>query len=284
MNTCIVCGGHEFIPVFSGTLKKCAQCGFATANVDFSPELLQKIYSVNYFLGEEYLDYLHDKKTIQLNFHKRINTIKKVVSGKLPLTNCLEIGCAYGFFGEILKNNWNTEYLGMDVVPEAVQFGKTQLNLNLKTGDYLQEAAPLKPYSDVFMWDVIEHLQYPEKFLQKAFKELAHDGRIYITTGDFSSLLARIQGKNWRMIHPPSHLHYFTKSSLIRLLKSNGFSIMKVNYLPVYRSVRQIFYSLFLLNKPEGKLNRLIEKIPAGLNVSLNTFDIVFIIAEKKAD
>lgn len=282
MNVCIVCGSREFVPVFSGTLKKCVHCGFATANMEISRELLEKTYSVNYFLGEEYLDYLQDKKTIQLNFLKRIKTINKAISGKLPLSNSLEIGCAYGFFGEILKKTWDTEYLGMDVVPEAVQYGRNELKLNMKTGDYLEESAPVNPYTDVFMWDVIEHLQYPDKFLQKAFQELAPGGRIYITTGDFSALLARIQGKNWRMIHPPSHLHYFTKKSLIRLLETRGFSIMKVKYLPVYRSVRQILYSLFLLNKSGGLLNRLIENIPAGMNISLNTFDIVFIMAEKR--
>jgi 2-polyprenyl-3-methyl-5-hydroxy-6-metoxy-1,4-benzoquinol methylase len=282
MNICIVCGSREFVPVFSETLKKCVHCGFTTANMEFSRELLEKTYSVNYFLGEEYLDYLQDKKAIQLNFLKRIGTIKKTISGKLPLANCLEIGCAYGFFGEILKENWNTEYLGLDVVPEAVQYGKSKLKLNMKTGDYLAEPAPVNPYTDVFMWDVIEHLQYPDKFLQKACEELAAGGRIYITTGDFSALLARIQGKSWRMIHPPSHLHYFTKKSLIRLLEAKGFSVMKVKYLPVYRSVRQIIYSLFLLNKSGGLLNRLIEKIPAGLNISLNTFDIVYIMAEKR--
>jgi 2-polyprenyl-3-methyl-5-hydroxy-6-metoxy-1,4-benzoquinol methylase len=281
MKVCIVCGSTDFVPLFSGTLKKCIHCGFATANMEFSHEILEKTYSVNYFLGEEYLDYLHDKKTIQLNFHKRVQNIKKEISFRLPIASCLEIGCAYGFFGEIVKQTWDTEYLGIDVVTEAVEYGRNQLKLNLKAGDYLEEKGPLKPYTDVFMWDVIEHLQYPEKFLHKASLEMAPGGRIYLTTGDFSAFLPRVQGKNWRMIHPPSHLHYFTKRSLIRLLEANGFSILKVKYLPVYRSVRQILYSLFLLNKPGGILNRLIEKIPAGLNVSMNTFDIVLIMAQK---
>ena len=80
MNICLVCGSGEFIPIFSGTLRKCVHCGFATANMEFSRELLEKTYSVSYFLGEEYLDYLHDKKTIQLNFRKRIKTIKKAIN------------------------------------------------------------------------------------------------------------------------------------------------------------------------------------------------------------
>jgi SAM-dependent methyltransferase len=282
MKECIVCGNTEWTPIYSATLIKCLHCGYARANMEVSRELLEKTYSINYFLGEEYLDYLQDKEILQLNFEKRLTAIEKITRGKLPVSNCLEIGCAYGFFGETLTKKFNASYFGLDVVPEAIEYGKDILRLNVKKGDYEEEPMPHKAYSDVFMWDVIEHLQYPERFVHKAFRELAPGGRIYITTGDFGSFLARLQGEKWRMIHPPSHLHYFTKNSLTRLLENNGFSILKVKYLPVYRSIRQIFYSLFLLNKSGSKKNGLVEKIPASMNVSLNTFDIVFIIAEKR--
>jgi len=281
MNKCIICGNPEFIPVYSNTLKKCLHCGFMTANMEISEEILKATYSVNYFRGEEYLDYLKDKEILQLNFEKRIRHIKKSVTGRLPVTSVLEIGCAYGFFGEVLKRHWKADYSGIDVVPEAVAYGKDILKLDLATGDYLRRPAPGKEFSDVFLWDVIEHLPFPDKFLQKACQEMAPGGRIYITTGDISALLPRIRGKNWRMIHPPSHIHYFTKSNLCRLLESKGFSIVCSNYLPVYRSIRQAFYSLFLLNKKGSRLEKLLNRIPEKWSFPLNTFDIVFIIAEK---
>jgi SAM-dependent methyltransferase len=282
MANCIVCGNSKFIPIYSDTLKRCTQCGFATANRAISVEKLKAIYSVKYFLGEEYLNYLQDKEILQLNFEKRIRDIKKAVAGKLAVTNCLEIGCAYGFFGEILTKHWKSAYAGIDVVPEAVEYGKTNLKLDLMTGNYLETPAPEKPYSDIFMWDVIEHLQFPEKFLRKAFQEMAVGGRIYITTGDFSAWLSKLQGRRWRMIHPPSHIHYFSKVNLTRLLTACGFTPVTTKYNPVYRSIRQVFYSIFLLNKKGGMLEKLLKSIPSRWSFALNTFDIVFVIAEKR--
>jgi 2-polyprenyl-3-methyl-5-hydroxy-6-metoxy-1,4-benzoquinol methylase len=281
MKECLICGNHQFTPVYSQTLLKCIQCGFVTANLEINEDILNKIYTSNYFLGEEYLNYIQDKEIIQLNFEKRIQAIKKVIKNRLPVTNCLEIGCAYGYFGELLRKHWPVPYKGIDVAVEAVQYGKESLKLDLVSGDYLSMQAQEKPYSDVFMWDVIEHLQLPHKFIRKISNEVLPGGRIYVTTGDFSSLLSHLQGKRWRLIHPPSHLHYFSKSNLTELLQANGFRIIKTEYLPVYRSIRQIFYSLFMLNKSKNIEDRLIRLIPEKWNIPVNTFDIVFIMAEK---
>jgi SAM-dependent methyltransferase len=282
MKECLVCGNKKMMPIYAETLLKCTQCKFVTANLDIDEDALKMIYNHNYFTGEEYLNYLQDKEIIQLNFEKRIQFIEKNLSDKLPLRNCLEIGCAFGFFGELLKKNRTIEYKGIDIVPEAIQYGNRVLNLDLRLGDYLEFPAPEKPYTDVFMWDVIEHLPYPEKFIQKISGELAPGGRIYITTGDFSSFFSRLQGMHWRLIHPPSHLHYFSKRNLIQLLGGNGFNIINTTYQPVYRSLRQIFFSLFILGKRKTAFpEKVINRIPEHWNIRINAFDIVFIIAEK---
>lgn len=281
MNSCILCGNTDFLQLYDGTLKKCSKCGFVTANIEISSEILKETYSINYFKGEEYLDYLKDKEIIQHNFEKRIQIIKKISDKGIPVTRCLEIGCAYGFFGEVLLRNFNTSYSGIDVVPEAIDYASNQLNLDVVAGDYLQQPEPAESYSDVFMWDVIEHLENPDLFLKKANSGLIKGGRIYITTGDISSLLARMQGRKWRMIHPPSHIHYFSKKHLVELLKKCGFSTVHVSYPPVYRSVRQIYYSLFLLNKSPEMSGKLFNLIPSHWNIPFNTFDIVLIAAVK---
>ncbi|HLO58374.1 MAG TPA: class I SAM-dependent methyltransferase [Bacteroidales bacterium] len=281
MDTCILCGGNSFQSMYDSTLKKCTHCGFVTANMEISAEILKDTYSINYFKGEEYMDYEKDKEILQQNFEKRIKLVKQISGAGIPVTDCFEIGCAYGFFGEVLLKHIKTNYKGIDVVPEATGYAKEVLKLDVMSGDYLQQPAPAVLYSDIFMWDVIEHLEYPGKFLKKSAAELRKGGRIYITTGDISSTLARLKGRNWRMIHPPSHIHYFSKKHLIRLLDQNGFSTVHVSYPPIYRSLRQIFYSLFLLKK-SGKISvKLFNLIPSNLNIPFNTFDIILIAAVK---
>lgn len=281
MENCVICEGQKFSFFYQDSLKKCNQCGHVVANHNFSEEEFHKLYKEEYFKGEEYLDYVGDKKIIQKNFSARFQKILKFTDVK-QITNCLEIGCAYGFFAEILIKQAETEYVGLDVSEEAIAYG-TVSSLNLKREDYLNYQSPDKKYTDVFMWDVIEHLKNPDRFIQKIYSEMDNRGRIYITTGDISAILPRIQGKNWRLIHPPTHVHYFSKETLIKLLDRHGFKIVNLSYPAIYRSITQIFYSLFLLNKKGNLLMRtLYQKLPVNAFLKLNTFDIMMVIAERK--
>ncbi len=287
IGSCLVCGANSFTELYDNLLKKCSCCDFITYNNYYNNSILvNKIYTKDYFCGEEYSDYESDKVAIQQNFKKRLKKIYSLlINNPLPeFNNILEIGCAYGFFGELIKNNYtNTEYLGIDVVKEVINYASNEIQINAKKIDYLDLGKPVKPYTDIFLWDVIEHLQYPDKILAKAYDELENNGRIYISTGDISAMIPKLQGKNWRIIHPPSHLHYFSKKTLTQLLNKIGFVIVKINYPSVSRSFKQTFYSLFLLNKkrPNKIAKAIYNKIPNNLYFSINTFDIMNIIAKK---
>jgi SAM-dependent methyltransferase len=282
MEKCAVCGGSKLSEKFDGTLLECTDCSHVVANMQVDAETLKKIYSVNYFMGEEYADYLADKPMLQQNFRNRLKTALKL-NPKPEFRQVLEIGCAYGFFAELLNREYQPgHYVGVDVVAEAITYGRYKLHQHVLLQDYLSMPAPDVPYSDVFLWDVIEHLPNPEKFMEKVAAETAPGARIYITTGDIGSRLAKIQGSGWRMIHPPSHLHYFTARSLTLLAEKFGFRMELLSYPPVSRSLRVIFYSLFMLNKPwAGALRRLYNLIPEKASVSVNTYDIMFFIGRK---
>lgn len=279
---CLVCGHHAFLAIHRGTLLRCRHCGFTTANLDIGAQALEQVYTEKYFKGEEYEDYLRDKNVLQMNFRDRLQRISRVIGTK-DMVNVLEIGCAYGFFAETLHQFLpSVSYTGYDVVPEAVAHARNVLHRNAICADYL-EAAPDGAFSDVFLWDVIEHLPQPEAFIAKIASETRPGGRMYITTGDIGRLLPRLQGPRWRLIHPPSHLHYFTRSSLGRLLEKNGYEVVHVSYPPVRRSIKLIFYSLFMLRKrPSRSISNIYGRIPERWNIPLNTFDIMFVIARKR--
>lgn len=281
MSKCIVCNNENFEPIYNKALLRCNDCGFITANLKIDKSELQKIYSEKYFKGEEYLDYLADKPAIQKNFLKRLSKIKSENKGH-HINNALEIGCAYGFFAEAFRKTFpNAEYLGIDIVDKAIEYGCQQLKQNLFLADYLGFAMK-KQYSDVFMWDVIEHLPEPQKFIEKISSELEVGGRLYITTGDISALLPKIQKNKWRMIHPPTHLHYFSKQTITMLLQKYGFEILTISYPQMYRSIKQTFFSLFLLNKRQGILKKEIYNlIPEKIFFPINTFDIMFVTSKK---
>lgn len=280
---CLVCDNKNFEAIYNSTLLKCKSCSFVTANLNISEESLKAIYTENYFKGEEYSDYVTDKDVLQKNFNDRLKFIFSKFD-KSKMTNALEIGAAYGFFAQVFTDKIkNADFIGLDIAEEAIRYGRETLKQNLKAVDYLSYPAPAKKYTDTFMWDVIEHLPDPEKVIKKVSEETEKGGRIYITTGDIDTFVPKMKKENWRMIHPPSHLHYFSKKTISLLLEKNGFEVKYVKYPSVSRSVKLVFYSLFILKKKESKFFKgIYNMIPDKWYFPFNSFDIMFVIAQKK--
>jgi 2-polyprenyl-3-methyl-5-hydroxy-6-metoxy-1,4-benzoquinol methylase len=280
MSSCPICNHLELIKIYNNTLIQCKNCSHVWADLSLDEEELRKIYAENYFKGEEYDDYLSDKIILQTNFTKRLKSLYKFIDAP-TFESVLELGCAYGFFGELILKNGN-KYVGYDISEDSIKYANENFGKYFNSKNYLIDDIQKESFSDVFMWDVIEHLVNPEEFIKKASFETKRNGRIYITTGDISAWLPKKQKAKWRMIHPPTHVHYFTKNSITRLLNKHGYEIERISYPPVSRSIRVIFYSLFILNKKPFKLFQWIYKlIPEKASIKLNTFDIMFVIARK---
>jgi 2-polyprenyl-3-methyl-5-hydroxy-6-metoxy-1,4-benzoquinol methylase len=283
MNSCPVCLDRNTTKIYNETLFACQNCTHTWADLSLDESQLRALYAENYFKGEEYADYLADKMVLQSNFKKRLNALQKL-STPPTYKNVLEIGCAYGFFGDLLlKTHATSDYKGFDISEVAIDYANEHFGNHFSSENYLTSKKPNKNYTDIFMWDVIEHLPNPVEFIEKIASETASGGRIYITTGDISAWLPRRQKDKWRMIHPPTHVHYFTKKSIAKLLRQYDFEIEKLSYPPVNRSIRVIFYSLFMLNKKFGKFtNSIYNSIPEKASLRLNTRDIMFVVAKKK--
>lgn len=279
---CMVCHGRKNKNIYSGILKKCLDCGFITANLDVNEVEFDNLYSKGYFKDGEYHDYVKDKLIIQKNFIRRVRYLLKKIEQK-NIKTVLEIGCAYGFFGEVLRSFIpEAKYLGLDISDQAIKYASDILKLNAVSTDYLNFKNRWE-YTDVFMWDVIEHLPRPDLILEKVHSDIIPGGRLFITTGDIGTLIPRIRKEKWRMIHPPSHLHYFSRKTLCRLLDNKGFKVSNISYPAIYRGIKQIIYSIFILGKNPGKLiQNIYNQIPNRLNIPINTLDIIFVIATRE--
>lgn len=275
--TCLVCA-HEGFEPFLDVLLRCSQCGFVTARLDEAVDT-RRIYDGGYFTGEEYLDYPGDEALLRKNFRRRLGEILARRSGG----RLLEIGAAYGYFLDLARPYF--EVIGFEVNREAVRHAREVLALDVRADDFLQvDQGAIGGLVDVtVMWDVIEHLERPDRFLAH-IAELSWPGALlFLTTGDIGSRLARWRGPKWRLIHPPSHLHYFDRSTITRLLANHGFEVLDIRSVGVTRSLRQILYSALVLGlkapRAYGMAKRL---IPASWGVTVNTFDIMRVIARQK--
>jgi 2-polyprenyl-3-methyl-5-hydroxy-6-metoxy-1,4-benzoquinol methylase len=149
-----------------------------------------------------------------------------------PGARVLEVGCAYGYFLELLRGRY-PDSVGVDVSEVAVTAARDR-GLDARAGDLL-EVDVQGSFGAVCLWDTIEHLAAPDAVLRRATELLAPGGHVFLTTGDFGSLLARMQGLRWRQIHPPTHLFYFTRRSLARLCQRVGLKVLAFETVTVHR-------------------------------------------------
>lgn len=275
---CIICNSILKPSNISGLLK-CMDCGFVTANNDLSNDELYNIYGPDYFHGQEYRNYTDEAESLKLNFRHRIKTLKDI-HVDLSSFDIFEIGCAYGFFlQEIEKEVFSA--CGIDVCDNVISVAVNDNKVNAICGDYLTYDIEYKK-DLICMWDVIEHLRDPHLFVAKARLDLKPGGLLAITTGDIGSLNAKLRGKNWRMIHPPSHLHYFNQKTIIKLLRDNGFEILHLSHPGNSRKIGSIFYALTMLYANQPKIYNFIKNFwILQKSISINLFDIMYIIARK---
>ena len=278
VSACIACGSTHAVPHLRGLLR-CPSCTHVWADMRLSEDELRKIYSRDYFHGTEYANYELEKKALERNFARRLRTIKAL----FPQGGTLwEIGCAYGFFLKLASDFFSVA--GCDISEHAAEYARTQLGLSVTATDYLELPVSGNGYNVVCLWDTIEHLQQPDLYITKAFQDLQAGGLICVSTGDVGSLLARIRGEKWRLIHPPSHLHYFTQQSIRTLLTKTGFTDINITYDPFYRHAGTVLRKL-----TEGSGSSLMKKLSAKFQdrsifnfyFPLNTFDLMTVYGRK---
>ncbi len=280
--SCPVCGCEGVDILYREySIYRCPRCTHAYYFSDGLSQEASGVYDVSYFKGEEYFDYTAEKPALSKNFKARLDKVLKYLgSGRL-----LEVGSAYGFFLELASAHFEVE--GVEPVEEGVRHAREYLGLDVFCGDYTSRGLKPENYDVVCMWDVLEHLVSPRDVLEKISKEMRPGGILALTTGDISSLVAKARKANWRIIHPPSHVHYFSAGSLRRLLEDAGFELREIAYPGSYRSLGAVVYNVFV-NDLRSKDRRgpgfiyAVARALAGVAVYMNTYDIMLVIASKR--
>lgn len=229
---CIACGADAWAPRPRG-LVRCEACGFVRAAEIPPPDALAALYRSAYFEGEEYTDYLGDAPSHFDNFRRRFARLT-AIAGRLE--SLYEIGCAYGLWLSVAAAN-GVRVGGIDISVDAVRHATSVLGVPATAGDFADAAIAPGAYAAYCMWDTIEHLAHPEAYVAKVASLLPPGGWLFLTTGDIGAPLAVRQGERWRMIHPPTHLQYFSRDSIARFLARHGLRVEHVESTAMCRSV-----------------------------------------------
>jgi SAM-dependent methyltransferase len=235
------------------------------------------VYGTGYFHGEEYADYLQDRPAFEKQFRARLQDVKRHRNDG----DLVEIGSAYGFFLAVAQESFRVR--GFDVAEEPVAYAREWLGVEALCQDALDVSLEPESADVVVMWDTIEHLPRPDLVVDKVVRALRPAGLLFLTTGDIGSVLARLRRQRWRLVHPPTHIHYFSRETVARLLEERGLQPVEMRYVGVRRTLRQVMHSLLVLGKERrSRLYRLLSALRvADLSFVLNTYDILLVVGQK---
>jgi 2-polyprenyl-3-methyl-5-hydroxy-6-metoxy-1,4-benzoquinol methylase len=194
----------------------CAQCKYMHVYPMYSEEEL-----------EEYYENVFSESTPSHLFFEKVYNVKRwIKKGTI-----LDIGCWEGTQLEhFMKEGWECTGLELNKNAASISRSKGIQVYQIPTREFFKKFSRKK-------WDVInvayllEHIANPDVFLHEIRKNVRENG-ILITEvpNEFNPFqLAYLQKKQTKpyWIALPDHLNYFNKASLQKLVKRNGWKILR---------------------------------------------------------
>lgn len=268
MSLCLICqmelvkfgraAGHEIF--------KCPNCGFGQTDKLVSQK-------DSYHRDD---DYIKEESLFRNIFLKRI----KIISSFKKTGKALEIGCSTGLMLSLLKNRgWNVS--GVEISPKAAQVAGSR-GLNVKSLSF--EDINLDEKFDLVIFNhTLEHLENPQKNIEKAISLLNKKGILYIDVPNFGGLSAGLAKTNWSLLLPDEHLWHFTMHSMEILLKNNGLRIIFTDKSSgiwnMEEPLLEIFRSLVHLKK--RFFEEVITAVPSWIVSKLGLGSDLMVIAQK---
>jgi hypothetical protein len=279
-DNCLVCDAPRSEALYEGILR-CGACGYVFADLRLSDEELFRLYNEEFFTGAEFSDYARDEKFFRKNFELRFRELRRFLDPARH-RRLLEIGSAYGFFLDTVGAHFDSAE-GIDITDAGVAHARTRFGLDAVQADFLAHDYGARKFDVVCMWDTIEHLREPHRYVEKIAAHTEPGALLALTTGDIESANARVRGRSWRLIHPPTHLHYFSPATIKLLLERHGFEVVYNRHCGFWRSFGNVAYNVLVLRQNRPALFKPFEWTGlARLGFYLNLYDIMYVIARRR--
>ena len=159
----------------------------------------------------------------------------------------LDLGCGGGHNGALLKKAGAREVVGVERDAGAAQEARKRLDVVVECDLSRLDPALLgdEPFDAILASDVLEHLLDAEGVLARALTRLRPGGAVVISLPNISNVyvIANLLAKTWPRrssgIFDRTHVRFFAKRDMVRLLEGAGLSVLRVEpYFTRYRTIR----------------------------------------------
>lgn len=219
---CPVCGADDrqgLYAIKGFQIVRCGICGMVHVNPRIPDESIFEIYRDHYFQRstDGYGGYELIAPMRKRTFQRWYETIRPFLPAERG--NALDVGCAAGYFMDILaEDGWTTDGIELDEGMAAELIGKGYRVTDVPLERF---QAPRK-YRIITLFDVIEHLPGVSGDMAKIASLLEEDGILAVVTPNVASPQRKLMGKRWFQFKPREHIHYFSPATLARLAARHG--------------------------------------------------------------
>jgi len=193
----------------------------------------------------------------------------------------LDIGCSRGWFLDTMTD-W--ECHGNEITETYGLAAQAKHGSRIFIGPF--EEYPMREgYFDVItLQDVFDHIRDPFEVLNKCHRLLRPGGLIAIKVHNISCLYAKLTGKRFYAIMPPSHLFYYDNSTLSRTLEKSGFKVVDSKFIGHLFRIKTIFLRLSRDNFEtlQYRIFKVLKGTAVGeFQFKKNLHDIITVLAVK---
>ncbi len=184
------------------------------------------------------------------DIYRREDTLIKHISNPHE-AKILDIGTGYGFFIEHMEQ-CGCKIEGIEISSSRRQIAQSIckskiFNYNILLDRHINTM--LKKYDIVTMFQVLEHIVEPVKFLENVKQIISNNGKIIIEVPNADDHLIEQCYEYKNFFYQTAHVSYFTRDTLSMLLKQCGFK--KIEFQGVQRYSIENFMNWLILKKPQ---------------------------------
>jgi 2-polyprenyl-3-methyl-5-hydroxy-6-metoxy-1,4-benzoquinol methylase len=136
-----------------------------------------------------------------------------------------DIGCGFGHF-LLTAKELGYSIAGVEMSKANVEFVKNQLGIDIIEGNFL-DVPEDKQYDLMTLWDVLEHIDYADKIIEKMSRLLKPGGYTFIQVPQIDSFFAILLRSGWWAMGL-DHVNYFSKKTIHQLLLKHGLELVKI--------------------------------------------------------
>ena len=211
----------------------------------------------------------------------RYLTFRRIVSrlGPGQGRRLLDVGAYCGYFLDVAREaGFCAE--GLELSRWAAEQARL-LGLTVHGQTLAERAAAGGRYEVVTMWDVVEHLADPRAELRAVHAMLEPGGRLWLSTIDAGSRVARVLGSRWPWLMD-MHLFYFDRPTLTALLEEVGFTDIEVGLYSHVVSGRYLLDKVGASFRPLAPVAAAVRRVtPRWMRVPVNLGDNMLVSARR---